>query len=133
MIWTHCVGDEAGLVEHDFVAGRHHGANDGVERLAHADRDHRLHAPVIREAGVGLRHVAADGLAEIGEAEVGGVVRGAALQGGDGRLADVPGRHEIGFADAEADDVVARGDDVEEGPYAGARKVADERRDPLKG
>jgi hypothetical protein len=70
---------------------------------------------------------------EFQQAQVGGVVRRAVLQREDGRFADVPRRVEIRLADAEADDVLHRADDVEEVADAGPGNVPDVARDPITG
>ena len=51
-------------------------------------------------------------------------MRRAAFERENGGFAHMPRRVEIGFADAETDDVLHRRDDVEEVPDAGARNIA---------
>jgi hypothetical protein len=84
--------------------------------FAHADGDDDF---VFRRVadGINFLDVFADGAAQFDEAEVRGVMRLALFQRVDAGLADVPGRVEIRFADAERDGVLHLGDDV--------KKVAD--------
>jgi hypothetical protein len=66
-----------------------------------------------------LLDVFADGAAQFDQAEVRGVMRLALFERVNAGLADVPGRVEIRFADAERDGVLHLGHDV--------KKVADAR------
>jgi hypothetical protein len=63
--------------------------------------------------------VAGQLFAEGEEAGVGGVVGVAGFDGADGGVADGPGGDEVGLADAEGDDVIHGGHDVEEATNAG--------------
>ncbi len=106
------IADVARLVVEHFVAGIQQRAQGEVDRLGDADGDDDFGARIVGDAEV-LLHVAADGRAQLGQAEIGGVVRAALLERIDRRLADVPGRVEIGLADAEGDDLLLLRDDVE--------------------
>lgn len=70
-------------------------------------------------------HVGGNGTAQAFQAVVAGVGGVALLQGEDGGLADVPRGDKIRFADAEGDDILAAGDEIEEFADAGAGQIHD--------
>ena len=94
-----------------------------VQRLAHADRDEHLVVRVVFGAKR-LADIAGQGAPQVEVAEVAGVMRRAAFEREDGGFAHVPGRVEVGLADAQADHVLHGRDQVEEVADAGARDVA---------
>ena len=110
------------MVKH-FVARVEQRPQRQVQRLAHADRDQHLVLRVVFGAK-GLADIAGQGAAQFEVAEVAGVMRRAAFEGEDGGFAHVPGRVEVGLADAQADHVLHGRDQVEEIADAGARDVA---------
>ena len=105
------IADVARLMIHHLVAGIDERAAGEVEALADADGDDDFVFRRVADVEVFL-HVAADGAAQFEEAEVGRVMRLAFFERVDAGLADVPGRVEIRFADAERDGVLHLGDDV---------------------
>ena len=107
------VRDEARLVVEDFVPRLGDGADGEVNRLGDADRHEDFPLPVILRAEA-AGDIGGDGLAQLGRAEVRGVVRRAVLKRRHGRARDVPRRVEVRLAHAERDDVLALRDDVEE-------------------
>ena len=126
------VRDVAGLVVDDLVAGIGDGADGEVERLADADGDEDFIGRVVHAAELPL-HVGGEGLAQLEQAEVGGVAGRAALQRVDGVFADVPGGGEVRLADAQRDHVLHRADDVEEVADAGAGDADQLVRDVVTG
>ena len=77
------VGHEARLVVDHLVAGVDGRPQRGVHALRRADRDHQLGARVVGHAVTRLE-VVGDQLAQLDHPAVGGVVRLARLQAGDG-------------------------------------------------
>ena len=126
------VRDVAGLVINDLVAGVGDGADGEVEGFADADGDQDFIGRVVHAAEF-LFHIGGEGLAQLEQAEVGGVAGRAALQGVDGVFADVPGGGEVRLADAQRDHVLHRADDVEEVADAGAGDADQLVRDVVTG
>ena len=116
------VGDVAGFVVEDFVAGFDDGAEGEVEGFADPDGDEDFVFGFVADVEDAV-DVGGEGLAEFEESEVGGVAGDAPLEGVDGGFADVPGGDEVGFADAEADDILHGADDFEEIADAGGGHV----------
>jgi len=112
------IADVARLVIHHLVAGIDERAAGEVEAFADADGDDDFIFRRVDDVEI-LLDVFADGTAQFDEAEVGRVMRLALFERVDAGLADVPGRVEIRFADAERDGVLHLGDDV--------KKIADAR------
>jgi hypothetical protein len=92
-------------------------------RLGDADRDDHLVLRAVAHRVV-LLDVGGDRAAQLDQAEVRGVVGLALLEGVDRGLADVPGRVEVGLADAERDHVLHLRDDLEEVADAGLRAAS---------
>ena len=118
------VGDVARLVVKHLIARVEQRAQGQVQRLAHTDGDQHLVLRVV----IGAKHladVAGQCAAQFQVAEIAGVVGGAAFEGKDGGFADMPGCVEVRLADAQADHVLHRRDDVEEVANARARDVPD--------
>ena len=107
------VGDVRRLVEDDLVTRVAGGAQREVDRLRGADRDQQLGRRVVVDAVQALQ-VAGQRLAELERPVVARVVGAPFAEALDARLHDRPGRVEIGLPHPEADDVVHRGEDVEE-------------------
>ena len=120
------IGDVARLVVKHLVARVEQRPQRQVQRLADADRDEHLVVRVVFGAEV-LADVAGQRAAQVEVAEVAGVMRRAAFEREDGGFAHVPGRVEVRLADAQADHVLHRRDDVEEVADARARDVAHRR------
>ena len=112
------------LVVNHLVPGVQQAAQGQVDGLADADGGENLAGGVIAHAEE-RGHIGSDGLAQGEQAVVAGVGGVPFLQGEDGGLPDVPGGHEIGLADAQGDDVLAAGAEVEELADAGARHIHD--------
>ena len=107
------IAHEAGLMIEHLVAGIQQRAQRDVQAFRGADRHEHLVRGVVVPAEA-VAHVVGDGAAELHQAGIAGVVALALLQGGDGGLADVPGRVEIRLTDSQGDDPLARAHDVEE-------------------
>ena len=100
------VGHVTGLVIHHLVPRIEKRAEGQVEGLRNADRhDHLVFGTVVHAEGLG--HITGDLLAQLGRAEIRGVKGAPLFETVDGGFADVPGRGEIGFADAERNDLLA--------------------------
>ena len=112
------IADVTRLVIHHLVAGIDECAAGEVEPFADADSDDDFVFRRVADVEI-LLDVFVDGAAQFDEAEVGRVMRLALFERVNAGLADVPGRVEIRFADAERDGVLHLGDDV--------KKVADAR------
>ena len=105
-----------GLMIHHLVARIDKSAARQVQPLAHAHRDDDLILRHITDRVIPL-NVFVDRPAQLDQAEVGRVMRLALLQRVDARLADVPRRVKIRFADAERNGVFHLGDNI--------KKIAD--------
>lgn len=118
------VGDEAGLVVDDFVAGVEDGTEGDIDGFGDADGDEDFVEGVVVAAEM-LCDVGGDGLAEAEFAAVGGIVGGAAFDGEEGGLTDIPWGIEIGLTDAEGDDIFLGSDDIEEASDTGEGEGTD--------
>ena len=103
-----------------------------LEGLADAGGDHDLGRRVVADAVEALE-VVGEGLSQLQEAVVRGVVGAALVQGADGGLGEMAGRVEVGLADAEGDDVLHAADEVEEAADAGGGDALHAAGDELGG
>ena len=117
------------MIQH-FVAGIDERAQREIERLADAHGDEDFVFRVIFRTEM-LRDVFGQRPAQFDVAEITGVMRRAAFEREDGGLTDMPGRVEVGLANAQTDHVLHGRDDVEEITDAGARDVAHHRVDAV--
>ena len=95
-----------------------------VETLTHPNRDENLPLRVVTQP-VTERERIRDRVAQTGQSAVPGVGRAPPLQSVDRRLAHAPGGSKVRLADAEGNDVVHAGNDVEKLPDAGGRNGLD--------
>ena len=114
------VGNIRRLVEDDLVARVAGGTQREVDRLRGTDRDQQLGRRIVGDAVQALE-VAGQRLAELERPVVARVVGAPFAEALDARLHDRPGRVEVRSPHPEADDVVHRGEDVEEAADAGRR------------
>ncbi len=120
----------ARLVIGDLHAGLGHGPNRQIQPLAHPDGHQNLGVRVVGHPERAL-HVGRDRPPQLERAPVGGVAGGPVIEGKDRSLANLPRRDEVGLADAEADHVLPRADDLEEVADSGPRQVANEGGDAV--
>ena len=102
------------------IAGRPEGE---VDRLGGADRDQDFAGRIVLDAVAPLQMIR-ESAAQFDSPVVGGVVGPSAAEAGDARLDDRLGSIEVGLPDAQADDVLHRGQDVEEAANARWRNRA---------
>ena len=124
------IRDVARLVIQHFLAGVDERTQREIQRLADADGDEHFVVGVVFRAEI-LGDVFGQRPAQFDVAEVAGVMRRATFKREDGGLADVPGRVEVGLANAQTDHVLHGRDDVEEIADARARDVAHGRVDAV--
>jgi hypothetical protein len=115
----------------DFVAGVQEGAKGEVKGLADADGDEDFVLGIVFGAE-SLSDVGCQGAAQFEVTEVAGVMGDAAFESENGGFAHVPWGIEVGFADAQADDILHRRNDVKEIADAGSRDVANGGVKPVK-
>ncbi len=112
------VGDKAGRGDDDFVARVEQGGHGQVQGFGYAHADDELRLRVVGHA-VQAVQVRRKRLAQLQAPGVGGVVRLPAVEGTDARLQNVLRGLEIRLADAQRDDIVHGGNDVEKAADAG--------------
>ena len=115
----------------DLVAGINNGPHGQVERLADADGYQYLAVRVVLHPVLFLE-IAGGLLAQLRYAGVGGIHRVALFQGLHCGLADVPRRGVVRLADAERDNAIHRGKQVEELAYPAGGKAVGPLRDDTR-
>ncbi len=126
------IRDVRGLVEDHLVARVDGGPNRHVQRLRRTDGDQDLLGGVVADAVEALE-VVRQGATELDGAVVAGVVSSAGGQAVPAGLDHLRGRVEVRLADAQADDVGHRRQDVEEAADARARNLVDPTRENAGG
>ena len=111
------VGNIAGLGDQHFITGRENGAHGDIEGFADAYRDEHILCGIIGNTVIPLV-VCGNFLAQLQHAAVCRVGGVALFQAVDAAFADGPRGDEIGFSDAEGDDVFHFGGDIEVFAYA---------------
>ena len=99
------VGDIAWLVVEHLVTGIQKSPQCEIDRLGDADGDEDFGERLVGNLEM-TTHIVGDRAAKTGQAEIRSVAGATALEGENRRLADMPWGCEIGFSDAERNDIV---------------------------
>ena len=121
------IRDVAGLVVENLVARIQQGSESEIDRFGDAHSHDDLVVRIVGNGEVSL-HILGDRASEAGRTQVRGVTGPAFLQRINSRFADVPGRDEIWFADAEGNDILHRLDNLKKVADSGTGDPADVRR-----
>ncbi len=112
------VGDKAGSGDDDFIAGVEQGSHGQVQRFGYPHADDELRLRVVGHPIQAVK-VRRKRLAQLQAPGIGGVVRLPAIEGTHARLQNVLRGLEIRLADAQRDDIMHGGNDVEKAADAG--------------